>query len=144
MTSSPIRFLSNSNTNIPRAYLSDKMNFILIVHKRAEIQRREVNRELRRKNGYFQFQPRTTWFYFFIFFIFLTYIQIYINHIHTYKWVIRKPSIIKQKTQLVTHSSYLTGARIYFLCLIDSYVCLSFSISCQFNLCTHVMIMYHL
>ena len=46
ITSSPIRILSNSNTNIPRAYLSDEMNFILIGHKRAEIQSREVNREL--------------------------------------------------------------------------------------------------
>ena len=46
MTSSPIQILSNSNINIPRAYQSDKMNFILIGHKRAEIQSREVNREL--------------------------------------------------------------------------------------------------
>ena len=44
--SSPIRILSNSNTNVPRAYLSDKMNFIVIGHKRVEIQSREVNREL--------------------------------------------------------------------------------------------------
>ena len=42
MTSSLIRILSNSNTKLPRAYLSDKLNFILIGHKRAEIQSREV------------------------------------------------------------------------------------------------------
>ena len=48
MTSSPVRILSNSNTNLPRAYLSNKLNFILIEHKRTEIQSREVNRELRR------------------------------------------------------------------------------------------------
>ena len=53
MTSLPIRILSNSNTNLPRAYLSDKLNFILIGHKRAQIQSREVNRELWRKNGYY-------------------------------------------------------------------------------------------
>ena len=47
MTSSPIRFLSNSNTNGPRVYLSDKLNLILIKEKRAEIglQTRDVNRE---------------------------------------------------------------------------------------------------
>ena len=37
------------NTNRP----SDIPNFILIKHKRAEIQGREVNRELWRKNGYY-------------------------------------------------------------------------------------------
>ena len=46
MRSSPIPILSKSSTNLPRAYLSDKMNFILIGHKRAEIQSREVNSEL--------------------------------------------------------------------------------------------------
>ena len=45
MTSSLFRILSNSNTNLPRAYLSDILNFILIGHKRAEIQGREVNRD---------------------------------------------------------------------------------------------------
>ena len=64
MTSSPIQILSNSNKNLPRAYLSDKLNFILIRHKRPQIQRREVNRELRRKNGYYvimtlTFDPRS-------------------------------------------------------------------------------------
>ena len=39
-------------------------NFILIVYKRAEIQGREVNRELRRENGYYvtvtlTFDPRS-------------------------------------------------------------------------------------
>ena len=38
MTLSLIRILSKSNTNLPRAYLRDKLNFILIGHKRAEIQ----------------------------------------------------------------------------------------------------------
>ena len=36
---------------LSRAYLSDKLNFILIGLKRAKIQRREINRELWRKNG---------------------------------------------------------------------------------------------
>ena len=45
VTSSPIRIWWNSNTNLLRAYLSDKLNFILIRHKKAEIQSREVNRE---------------------------------------------------------------------------------------------------
>ena len=63
LTSSHIRILSNSNTNLPRAYLSDKLNIILIGHKRADIQSREVNRELVRKNGYYvtvtlTFDPR--------------------------------------------------------------------------------------
>ena len=53
VTSSPIRILSNLNTNLPMAYLSDKLNFILIRHKRAQIQSREVDRELWRKNGYY-------------------------------------------------------------------------------------------
>ena len=53
MTSSPIKFSWNLNINRPRVYLSDIPNFILIVHKRAEIQSREVNRELWRKNGYY-------------------------------------------------------------------------------------------
>ena len=53
MTSSPIWFLLNLNTNRPRLYLSDISNFILIEHKRAEIQSREVNRELWRKKGYY-------------------------------------------------------------------------------------------
>ena len=38
MTSSPNRFLWNLNTNRPSVYLSDIPNFILIEHKRAEIQ----------------------------------------------------------------------------------------------------------
>ena len=64
MTPSPIPILSNSNTNIPRAYPSDKMNFILIGHKRAEIQSREFNRELLGTNGYYvtvtlTFDPRS-------------------------------------------------------------------------------------
>ena len=43
-------FLSNLYTNLPRViYLSDIPTFILIEHKRAEIQSREVNRELWRK-----------------------------------------------------------------------------------------------
>ena len=46
MTSSPIQILSYSNTNLPRAYLSDLLHFILINHRRAEIQGREVDREL--------------------------------------------------------------------------------------------------
>ena len=37
MTSSPIRFLRNSNTNLPRAFLSDIPNLVLIRQKRAEI-----------------------------------------------------------------------------------------------------------
>ena len=61
MTSSPIRIFSNSNINLPRAYLSDKLNFILIRHKRAEIQNREV---LGRKNVFYvtltlTFDPRS-------------------------------------------------------------------------------------
>ena len=44
--------LWNLITNRSRVYLSDIPNFILIKYKRAEIQGREVNRELRRKNGY--------------------------------------------------------------------------------------------
>ena len=51
MTSSPISILWNLNTNQPRVYLSDVLNFILIKHKISEIQSREVNRELWRKNG---------------------------------------------------------------------------------------------
>ena len=49
MTSSPIRILWNLHTNRPRVYLSDIPNFVLIKHKRVEIQGREVNRELWRK-----------------------------------------------------------------------------------------------
>ena len=45
MTSSPIRIFSNSNINLPRAYLSDKVNFILIGHKRAEIGKLTENYE---------------------------------------------------------------------------------------------------
>ena len=64
MMSSHIQFLSNSNKELPRAYLSDKVNFMLIGHKRAEIQSRKVNRELRSKNGYsvtvtLTFDPRS-------------------------------------------------------------------------------------
>ena len=64
MTTSSIRILQNSNTNLPRAYLSDKLNFILIGHDIAEIQRREVNRKIWRKNGYYvtvtlTFDPRS-------------------------------------------------------------------------------------
>ena len=44
MTSSPIRFVWNLDTNRPRLYLNDLLNFILIKHKRAEIQGREINR----------------------------------------------------------------------------------------------------
>ena len=51
MTSSTIRFLWNLITIWPRVYLSDLSNFILIEHKRAEIQSREVNRELQNKMG---------------------------------------------------------------------------------------------
>ena len=47
-----IDFLWNLTTNRPRVYLSDIPNFILIVNKRAEIQSREVNRELWRQNGH--------------------------------------------------------------------------------------------
>ena len=36
MTPSPIQILSNSNTNLPGAYLSNKLNFILIGHKRLK------------------------------------------------------------------------------------------------------------
>ena len=43
MTSTPIRFLWNFNANLPRVYLSDKLIFILIGNKRAEIQSREVD-----------------------------------------------------------------------------------------------------
>ena len=53
MTSLTIRFLWNSNTNLPRAYLSDILKFTLIGHKRAEIQSKEVNRDLWRKNWYY-------------------------------------------------------------------------------------------
>ena len=42
---SSFRFLWNLNTNRPRVYLSDISKFILIEHKRADIQIREVNRE---------------------------------------------------------------------------------------------------
>ena len=64
MTSSNIWILWNLNTNRPRVYLSDISNFILIDHKRAEIQDREVNRELWRKYGYYvtvtlTFDPRS-------------------------------------------------------------------------------------
>ena len=37
-------------------YLSDIPNFILIEHKRAEIQSREVDRESYRKNGYWKME----------------------------------------------------------------------------------------
>ena len=52
------------NTNRPRVYLSDIPNFHFIKHKRAEIQGREVNRELWRKNCYhvtvtLTFDPRS-------------------------------------------------------------------------------------
>ena len=64
MTSLPIRFLWNINTNQPRVYLSNILNFILINHKRAEIQGSEVNRELWSKIGYYvivtlTFDPRS-------------------------------------------------------------------------------------
>ena len=42
MTSSPIRFLLDLNTNRRRVYLSDIPNFILIENKRAKTQSREV------------------------------------------------------------------------------------------------------
>ena len=47
MASSPIWFLWNSNTNLPRAKVSDIPIFFLIGYQKTEIQRREVNRELR-------------------------------------------------------------------------------------------------
>ena len=49
MTSSPIRIFSHSNINLPSAYLNAKLKFILIGHKRSEIQRREVNRIMKQK-----------------------------------------------------------------------------------------------
>ena len=49
MTSSPIQFFWNLNTNRPRVYQNDISNFILIGHKRAELESSEVNRELWRK-----------------------------------------------------------------------------------------------
>ena len=57
-------FCLNSNTNLPRVFLNDIPNFISIGHKRAEIQSREVNRKLWRKNGYYvtmtlTFYPRS-------------------------------------------------------------------------------------
>ena len=63
VTSSPIRILWNLNTNRPMVFVSDIPNFILIKHKKAEIQSREVNREWWRKNGYYvtvtlTFDPR--------------------------------------------------------------------------------------
>ena len=51
MTSSHNRFLWNSNTNLPRAYLSDISNFILIGHKRTEIQSKETKWVLLKKNN---------------------------------------------------------------------------------------------
>ena len=45
------------NTNRPRVYVSDIPNLILIKHKRAEIQGREINRELWRKNEYYVMWP---------------------------------------------------------------------------------------
>ena len=49
VTSSPIQISWNSNTNLPRGYLSFTPNFIFIGHKRAEIHSREVNRKSWRK-----------------------------------------------------------------------------------------------
>ena len=49
MTSSLIRFLWKLTTSRPRVYLSDIPNFILIKYKKAKIQSKGVNRELRRK-----------------------------------------------------------------------------------------------
>ena len=49
----PFEFHEILNTNRPRVYQRDIPNFILIKHKRAEIQGREVNRWLWRKNGYY-------------------------------------------------------------------------------------------
>ena len=46
MTLSPIWFLWISNINVPRAYLSNTPNFILIKHKRNVIQSRKVNLKL--------------------------------------------------------------------------------------------------
>ena len=51
MTSSPIWFLWDLNTNRQRVYLSNISNFILIKHKRTEIQGREFNRKLWREMG---------------------------------------------------------------------------------------------
>ena len=45
MMLSPIRFLGNSNTNLPRG----QPNFISIRHRRAKIHSREVKREIHRK-----------------------------------------------------------------------------------------------
>ena len=57
-------FYKKWTTNLLRVYLSDILNFIFIGHKRAEIQSREVNEELWRKNGYYvtvtlTFDPRS-------------------------------------------------------------------------------------
>ena len=61
MTSSPIQFLWNLNTNRPRAYLSDSSNFILIEHKRPEIQSNDVNRELWRKKWVLRHSDLDLW-----------------------------------------------------------------------------------
>ena len=39
-------FMKFKHANLPKAYLSDTPNFILIGHKRAEIQSRDFNREI--------------------------------------------------------------------------------------------------
>ena len=44
--------LWNSNVILPRAYLSDIQNFILIELERAEIQSKEFNKEFLKKKGY--------------------------------------------------------------------------------------------
>ena len=49
MTSSPISFLINSNTNLPWAYLKDIPNFISIGHKRAELQSKELTENHKEK-----------------------------------------------------------------------------------------------
>ena len=64
MTSSLLWFLWNSNTTLPRAYISGIPKFSLIRHKIAEIYTREVNRELWRKTRYWvnvtlTFDPRS-------------------------------------------------------------------------------------
>ena len=60
----PLDFLWHINTKRPRVYLSNIPIFNLIKHKIAEIQSREVNRKLWRKNGYYgtvtlTFDPRS-------------------------------------------------------------------------------------
>ena len=46
-------FMKFKHKSTKGIYLSDMPNLILIEHKRVEIYSREVNRELRTKNGYY-------------------------------------------------------------------------------------------